>query len=48
MNFKKILLMSTLCLSMVYPSIAEAKEKVVNLKMSWWGGDDRHQKTLEA
>ena len=46
MNLKKILLMSSLCLSMVYPTIAEGK--TVNLKMSWWGGDARHKQTLEA
>lgn len=46
MNLKKILLMSTLCLSMAYPTIAEGK--TVNLKMSWWGGDARHKQTLEA
>mgnify|MGYP003371034420 CR=1 FL=1 len=34
MNLKKILLMSSLCLSMAYPTIAEGK--TVNLKMSWW------------
>ena len=46
MNLKKILLMSSLCLSMAYPTIAEGK--TVNLKMSWWGGDARHKQTLEA
>lgn len=38
--------MSSLCLSMAYPTIAEGK--TVNLKMSWWGGDARHKQTLEA
>ncbi len=48
MNFKKLLLLSSVVVGMVHPTISLASSKVVNLKMSWWGGDDRHKKTLEA
>lgn len=48
MNFKKLLLLSSVVMGMAYPTISLANSKVVNLKISWWGGDDRHKKTLEA
>lgn len=48
MNFKKLFLLSTVGLGMLLPTVAQGAPKVVNLKMSWWGGDDRHKRTLEA
>ena len=48
MNLKKILLMSFLGLSIAFPTAVKAAEKTVNLKISWWGSDDRHKRTIEA
>ncbi|WP_293723039.1 ABC transporter substrate-binding protein [uncultured Cetobacterium sp.] len=48
MDFKKLLLLSSVAIGMAYPTMTLANSKVVNLKMSWWGGDDRHKRTLEA
>lgn len=35
MNFKKLLLLSSVVVGMVHPTISLASSKVVNLKMSW-------------
>lgn len=48
MNLKKVVLLSSVVMGMIQPGMALANSKPVNLKMSWWGGDDRHKRTLEA
>lgn len=56
MNYKKILLLGTMALT-ILTSCGEktAETKTANnnsnditLRISWWGGEDRHSKTIEA